>query len=129
MVDRILGNVELSYKIAPWIDVLYRVGTDVSGDKRKQITSKRIITDIHNQNYGNRFAGSYAEGNINIRELTAIYLTTNHKVNSEFSIRALVGHKLERTTEAQNSTINDLVIAGLYNLGNTSGSPVDKIFC
>lgn len=125
-VDRILGSIEVGYKPVSWLDIMYRIGTDVSADKRKQIVSKRVIPDPDNQNHGNEFAGKYEESAIGIRQLTSdLMITGTHKFNSDLSMRVLVGHNVfQRNTDFQVSTINDLVIPGLYNLANSSGKPV-----
>lgn len=125
IVDRVLGNVEFTYKPVSWLDVVYRIGTDVINDGRKQIVSKRVIPDPDNQNHGNEFAGSYSEEAISIRELTSdLTVSGKFKLTNDLSLRAMVGHNFrERTTNDQFSKINDLVIPGLYNLGNTSGPP------
>jgi TonB-linked SusC/RagA family outer membrane protein len=125
VVDRILGNLEIGYKPTNWLDVLYRIGTDVSNDKRKQITSKRIIPDPDNQNHAREFPGTYQEASYNVRELTSdLIITGNHKFNDDLSIRVLVGHNInQRSSDYQVSTINSLVVPGLYNLSNSSDRP------
>ncbi len=126
VVDRILGNIELGYKPTPWLDILYRIGTDVVTDARTQIISKRVISDPDNQNVGNAFPGSYSEQAIDIRELTSdLTASMKFQLDQNFGLRALVGHNFrQRNNGNQLSQINDLVIPGLYNLGNTSGPPV-----
>ena len=125
-VNRILGNIELGYKPTSWLDILGRVGTDVTSDFRKQIQAKIIIPDPNNQNYDNNFEGSYSEQNIGIRELTTdLTASGNFKINDDLGLRVLVGHNYrQRVAEQSFAKINDLVIPGLYNLSNTAGAPV-----
>ena len=125
-VDRVLGSLEFGYKPVSWLDIMYRVGTDVTSDARRQIVSRIIIPDPNNQNHSNENPGSYSEGNIGIRELTSdLTATAKFNLTGDLSLRVLVGHNFrQRNTETHSSTINDLVIPGLYNLGNASGPPV-----
>lgn len=124
-VERILGSVEIGFKAADWLDILYRIGTDVSSDKRKQQISKRVIPDVNNQNHGSEFAGQYQEGTYNLRELTSdLIVTFNHKLTDDISLRALAGHNIsQQNRDLQVSTINSLVVPGLYNLSNSSDRP------
>lgn len=122
-VDRILGSIELGYRPTKWLDILYRIGTDVQSDKRKQIEARRDIP-AGNQNFDNSFAGSYSEQTIGIRELTSdLTASGQFNISEDLSLRVLVGHNYrQRVAEQQFAQINDLVIPGLYNLSNTSGS-------
>jgi TonB-linked SusC/RagA family outer membrane protein len=124
VVDRILGNVQLGYKPVKWIDVSLRIGTDVSGDKRKQIESKRVI-DPNNQNAGRSFAGHYSETGINIRELTSDLIATAKKnLSKNLSLSVLVGHNIrQRNVAIQFSEINSLTIPFYYNLSNSAQPP------
>jgi outer membrane receptor protein involved in Fe transport len=124
VVDRILGNVQLGYKPVKWIDVSLRIGTDVSGDKRKQIESKRVI-DPNNQNAGRSFAGHYSETGINIREFTSDLIATAKKnLSKNLSLSVLVGHNIrQRNVGIQFSEINSLTIPFYYNLSNSAQPP------
>src|SRR5678815_5883354 len=123
-VDRILGNVNIGYKPVSWIDISLRVGTDVSGDKRKQIESKRE-PDPNGQNAGTAYPGHYAETSINIREFTSdLIATAKRKLNPNLSLSVLVGHNIrQRNTDVQFSEINSLTIPGYYNLANSAQPP------
>ena len=124
-VNRLLGNIELGYKPTSWLDILGRVGTDVTSDFRKQIQAKIIIPDASNQNFDQNFPGSYSEQSIGIRELTTdLTAAGNFKINDDLGLRVLVGHNFrQRLSEQTFAKINDLVIPGLYNLSNTAGAP------
>jgi TonB-linked SusC/RagA family outer membrane protein len=123
-VDRILGNVNVGYKPVSWIDISLRVGTDVSGDKRKQIESIRN-PDPNGQNAGIAFPGHYAETSISIREFTSDLIATGkRKLGSDFSLSVLLGHNVrQRNTDIQFSEINSLTIPFYYNLANSAQPP------
>jgi TonB-linked SusC/RagA family outer membrane protein len=123
-VDRILGNINVGYKPVSWIDISLRVGTDVSGDKRKQIESKRT-PDPNGQNAGTLFPGHYAETSINIREFTSdLIATAKRKLTNDLSLSVLFGHNIrQRNTDIQFSEINSLTIPFYYNLANSAQPP------
>ncbi len=124
-VDRILGNIQVGYKPVEWLDISYRIGTDFSADKRRQIQSKRIITDPDNQNFPNAFKGSYQETSINIREFTSdLIASAKRKLSDDIGLTVLVGHNIrQRDFTALVSTANALVVPGIYNLSNADGNP------
>jgi TonB-linked SusC/RagA family outer membrane protein len=128
-VDRVLGNVLLGYKPVSWIDVSLRVGTDVSGDKRVQITSKRI-TNQAGQNAANQFPGTYSEGIINVREFTSDLIAVGkRKLSENLSLSVLLGHNIrQRNFETNFGTINSLTIPKYYNLANSAQPPVATNF-
>jgi len=125
VVDRILGNVQVGYKPLSWIDISLRVGTDVSGDKRRQIVSKRVI-DPNSQNFGNNFAGQYSETSIGIREFTSDLIATGKRnLTKDLSLSVLLGHNIrQRTVDIQFSQINSLTIPFYYNLANSAQPPL-----
>lgn len=124
-MDRLLANVQVGYKPAKWLDINYRIGTDVSADKRRQVTSKRVITDELAQNYSRRFSGRYEETAINIRELTSdLMITGKKKLNEHVNLSVLVGHNVrQRDFNTQISTANGLVVPLVYNLSNSLNKP------
>jgi len=124
-VDRLLGNIQVGYKPWTWLDINYRLGTDVSGDKRRQIVSKRTVTDPNGQNFPNNYKGKYEESAFNIRELTSDLMATfKKKLTDNLSLSVLVGHNVrQQSFNSQISTANALVIPNLYNLSNADGPP------
>jgi TonB-linked SusC/RagA family outer membrane protein len=128
-VDRVLGNAQVGYKPVSWIDISLRVGTDVSGDKRVQITSKRI-TDQAGQNAANKFPGTYSEGIINVREFTSdLVAVGKRKLSENLSLSVLLGHNIrQRNFETNFGTINSLTIPNYYNLANSAQPPVATNF-
>jgi len=129
VMDRILGNAQIGYKPAKWLDISLRVGTDVSSDKRKQIDSKRVI-DPNGQNASNNFAGRYSETTINIREFTSDLIATAKKnITNDLALTVLVGHNIrQRNVDNQFSQINSLTIPFYYNLANSAQPPVTTNF-
>lgn len=124
-LDRMIANVQVGYKPLKWLDINYRIGTDVSADKRRQIISKRVITDPAGQNYDNRFDGKYEETTIDIRELTSdLMISGKKKIARDLNLSVLLGHNVrQREFASQISTANGLVVPGVYNLSNSKDKP------
>ena len=124
LVDRVLGNLQVGYRPLSWLDISFRVGTDVSNDKRIQIESKRT-PDPNGQNAGRKFDGHYAETSLNIRELTTdLIAIAKRKLTNDLSLSVLVGHNIrQRNTGIQFSEINSLTIPFYYNLANSAQPP------
>lgn len=124
LVDRVLGNLQVGYKPLSWLDISFRIGTDISNDKRVQIESIRT-PDPAGQNSGNDFAGHYSETSIYIRELTTdLIAIAKRQLTGDLSLSVLVGHNVrQRNTNVQFSEINSLVIPLFYNLANSDQPP------
>ena len=124
VVDRVLGNLQVGYKPLSWLDISFRVGTDVSNDKRVQIESKRS-PDPDGQNAARQFDGRYSEASLGIRELTTdLMAIAKRKLTNDLSLSVLVGHNIrQRTTSIQFSEINSLTIPFYYNLANSAQPP------
>lgn len=102
-VDRILGNVFLSYKPASWISFNYRAGTDFYADFREEIApGPRNSTDVHPINE----EGGYLEHTrITSRIINSNFYTELRKeVNEKFSGTLRLGHELFQ--EERNSIVN-----------------------
>ena len=124
VMDRVLGNLQVGYKPLSWLDISFRVGTDVSNDKRVQIESKRS-PDPDGQNAARQFDGRYSETSLGIRELTTDLIAIGKRqLTNDLSLSVLVGHNIrQRTTSVQFSEINSLTIPFYYNLANSAQPP------
>ena len=124
VVDRVLGNLQVGYRPLSWVDISFRVGTDVSNDKRVQIGSKRT-PDPLGQNSGIAFAGLYSETSLSVREITSdLIATAKRKLTEDLSLSVLVGHNVrQRNTTIHFSDINSLTIPFYYNLANSAQPP------
>lgn len=124
-VERVLGNVQLSYKPLDWLDVTYRIGTDVYTDKRRQATAiRQVSASSENSLFSTPNEGRYEESTYNVREVTSDLIVTAKKDLSEsLALTVLLGHNVrQRSAESQISTASELVIPGFYNLANVNGA-------
>lgn len=110
--DRIIGSVELNYKIADGLSANFRTGTDFYNDKRK-------IKVAYGTN-GTPF-GSYEEDVYRVNETnTEGRLQYTKKLNQDFSIDLLGGGNIGTILNEENDQIAPkLAVAGLYTLSNS----------
>lgn len=122
-VDRLVGNIQLSYKPMNWLDITYRLGTDTYSDKRRQ---GREISDPSGSNADKKDPGFYRESTYNVRELTSdLMLTVKKDLSENIGFTALIGQNIrQRDYSEQVSTINDLAVEGLFTLSNSKSRAI-----
>lgn len=124
--DDIIGNMELSYRISPWLSASYRLGSTVSFN-----TGKTTYAGLF---YGpwakaNRSASDFAPAVVDgegfaSRVTSEAFLTAKKKFN-DFNIDLLVGTSfIQRYTHNMNMQGTNLVIPTLFNISNRTGDPV-----
>lgn len=110
--DRLIGNVELNYKIIDGLSANFRSGNDNYTDRRKI----RIAYGTNGTPYG-----SYEEDTYTFNENnTEGRLDFNKKLNQDFTLDALLGGNIRTTTfEDNDQKAPKLAVNGLYTLSNS----------
>ncbi|GAA3979903.1 SusC/RagA family TonB-linked outer membrane protein [Mucilaginibacter dorajii] len=110
--NRIIGSVELNYKIIEGLSANFRTGTDYYNDRRK-------IKVAYGTN-GTPF-GSYEEDAYSVNETnTEGRLQYTKKLNNDFSLDVLGGGNIGTILNEQNDQVAPkLAVAGLYTLSNS----------
>ncbi len=110
--DRLIGNVELNYKIAKGLSANFRTGNDYYTDRRK-------LKIAYGTN-GTPF-GSYEEDAYTINENnTEARLDFNKKLNSDFSLDVFAGGNIRTNSYTQNDQVAPkLAVSGVYTLSNS----------
>lgn len=117
-VNRLIGFAQLFYDPLPWLNVMYRVGTDVSSDKRRQIWARGSTG-------GDGRFGRLLEDNYNDRIINSDLLVTATKKIGESKLTFLVGHNYFSTqTDRVYISGSNLAIPGLYNIANAQDNLV-----
>ncbi len=113
-VDRMTGNFQLAYDPIPWLNVLYRVGTDFYSDRRKQINAigsweANTIGRVYEEQINNTEVNSdlIATVNKDIAENVNLSLTVGNNVNMREFQRLFVRG-------------DGLTIPNFYNLSNAT---------
>jgi len=112
-VDRISGNLNLSYDILNWLNVSYKIGINTYVDLRKQGYAR-----------GNALSptGGVVLDNIRFREVESnLLLTATKNLTEDIGLRAILAHNVnQRLTDRQLVTGTDLVAPGIYDVDNTA---------
>ncbi|MBB5285305.1 TonB-linked SusC/RagA family outer membrane protein [Rhabdobacter roseus] len=113
--DRLLGNVALNYKIAPYLSLMLRTGTDVWSDTRINITNFERIGN------GNRTPGSFNEEVLRNQESNSdAILTFNKDITPDITTNVQVGGIIRSNYYKRNYfNVGELVVDGIYNAGNS----------
>ena len=134
-VNRVTGDVNLSYKAAEWLNITERVGIDSYSDRRKLISPKYFFNPADESGAGlwgpQTNNGSYQLDQYNVNEVVHdLMITVTHKFDNGFSASLLLGNNFrERSTTSNLTSTNTsggLVVPGWYNLDNSNG-PVNVI--
>lgn len=110
--NRIIGSVELNYKIAGGLSANFRTGTDYYNDRRK--------IKVAYGTSGTPF-GSYEEDAYSVNETnTEGRLQYTKKLSKDFSFDGFIGGNISTIINEQNDQIAPkLAVAGLYTLSNS----------
>lgn len=112
--DRVVGNVQITYKPAEWLTIMGRTGTDFGLDRRA--TKRARAVGLVN--------GEFAIDNIFTRESNTDFLVTADKKFKDFQATINVGGN-RRYSFFQRDYLQapELKIPNLYNLANSSTRP------
>ena len=117
--DRFLGSASLSYGFTPWLDVLLRGGTDVSNEQRKDLyrAGTRSVSSE---------TGAFGEYSYYRQETNLDALATAEWPGLEgLSLSGSVGaSRRDNNYRSLGAWIDELVIPGLYDTGNSAVPPV-----
>lgn len=110
--NRLIGSIELNYKITSGLSANFRTGTDYYNDRRK-------IKVAYGTN-GTPF-GSYEEDAYTVNETnTEGRIQYTKKLSKDFSFDGFVGGNISTILNEQNDQIAPkLAVAGLYTLSNS----------
>ena len=110
-VNRFTGNIQLVWDPLPWMNVMYRAGTDFYSDRRKQIYAI-------NSWGGPALIGRVAEEQLNNTEVNSdLIVTFTHDFSEDFSGSLVVGNNINHQNFQRFYTQGDgLTIPNFYNI-------------
>lgn len=110
-VERIYGNVVLSYKPIPWLTISDNFGSDVYNEFRKLVTRPGTAGQLQ---------GNFFQANLFNRILNNDFIVTADKrVTNDWGIRALVGlNNYETYYRRDQADAQQLTVDQLYTFGN-----------
>ncbi|MDJ1501311.1 SusC/RagA family TonB-linked outer membrane protein [Xanthocytophaga agilis] len=119
VVNRILGNIELSYDVLSWLNLRANVGVDTYTDRR---------TDFVNAQSAISIGGAYTEQTISESQWNAnLFARANHKFSDNFTGALLLGFNYNsRQYNNVGATARNFIVPDAPpNLSNTSPSNRD----
>lgn len=109
--NNFFGYISANYKIADWIEVIGRVGTNTTDDFQEE----RIAVGSTALAQYTRYNRSFIESNYDLM------VSMNKKIGDDFMIRGLIGSNMRRSTlsDVRAQTSGGLAVPRLYSLSNT----------
>ncbi len=133
-VDRIIGNINVTYKGWDWLSITNRLGGDIYSDRRYQKWKKFSFVPIDIFYLVNPaipqnkqvYQGKYSEDLISYTGFNNdLMFNFNHKFSNDLSGTLLLGYNLRQNiyneTAVQTNEDGGLGIPGYYNLSNSDG--------
>ncbi len=111
--NRFTGSFNLNYKVASWMDVMYKLGTDRYTTKSKALIYPGSGVIVNYQN------GMMSESDQTYDYLSSNFMTNFHKTISDFDLSLLLGQSVEETnSEVVRRLGYDFVVANFFSFGN-----------
>jgi TonB-linked SusC/RagA family outer membrane protein len=114
--NRYLGNINLNYKVTPWLNIMGRASLDSYSD----LVQERYDATSIGVPYYSRYNHSYSETNFDL------LASVDKDVSKDLNLKALLGTNIRKNYENSilAATNGGLIIPGLYSLSNTLNSPL-----
>ena len=118
--DRVIGTGSITYRVYPWLSATLRSGTDWYQDHRKRIFAAGTMGQS-----GVDPNGAFGEANAFYQETNSDFLlTATPAPRGDFTLTVNVGGNRRDTEYRSNDVyVRNLVIPGLYDLGNAAVTP------
>ncbi len=118
--DRVMGSGSVTYRAAPWLSAMLRTGTDWYQDHRKRIFAAGTLGQS-----GVDPNGAFGEGNVFRQETnTDFLLTATPELQGDVTVTVnFGGNRRDANYRSNDAYVRNLVIPGLYDLGNAAVTP------
>lgn len=118
-VNRLIGYLQANYDPAPWLNIMYRIGTDVSSDKRNQQWAVGSFG-------GDALPGGRVQQDTyNDRILNSDLVITGTKEVGDFNLSLMLGNNVyTMANDRQFFDGRNLAVPGLYNISNAQSNLV-----
>ncbi len=117
-VNRILGFLQFNYDPTKWLSLMYRMGTDVSSDKRNQQWERGSFG-------GDGLNGRVLEDTYNDRIVNSDFIATATKSFGDFNTSLMIGHNyFFKSEKRQYFDGRNLAVPGLFNISNATDNLV-----
>ncbi|MCL5991815.1 MAG: SusC/RagA family TonB-linked outer membrane protein [Bacteroidetes bacterium] len=112
-VDRFIGYFQMNYYVAEWLDVMYRLGSDIYSDKRKMDYALYSRT---------KPAGQIQEHELFSSDINSdLILTFTQKLTDDLFAKFLLGNNMYQSKGSSLYVQGDgIIIPDFYHMSNTS---------
>ncbi|WP_460584403.1 SusC/RagA family TonB-linked outer membrane protein [Hymenobacter arcticus] len=132
--NTLLGNIDLSYKVADWLRVQYRLGTTTI-NQSSLITQDRydyssyISTAVGGRRPTNKngatIPGFVQDLRSDLTRINSDFFVSMDKTFGDFNVKAILGNNVQQFDSRYNFAASTaLAVPGLFNLSNRTGNPV-----
>ena len=113
IVDRVFGNMILSYSPVKWLTISDNFGTDYYNDYRKGVNRNGTIGALT----GNFFTANLYNQIIN----NDLILTYTHQINNDLGLKVIAGHNvLQQQSRREQAFAQTLTVDNLYTFANAA---------
>ncbi len=118
--DRLFGYMSANYEFNPWVNAMFRAGSDWSYENRQETTSGRQIDFFLEDKNGNFTQREYYKNETNVD----LIFNGSGYLSDDVSLSYTAGANL-RDFKQKYTMIHapDLVVPGIYNVSNVKGNP------
>ena len=125
-IQDFLGNIELSYRLTDWMNLVYRAGITNRTDVYRR-TSEGAAVNAFGLSRGLSAVPSMVReySNSSLRLSSEFFANVNKDLNEDLRLNVIAGNYI-RSTEARNTDVGatNLVIPGLFNISQRTGQLV-----
>ncbi len=128
--DFLTGNIDLNYKIRPWLKATVKASSSFRSDYVKSNVSAIEVSDWANANrdnttYSNRPGSSNTSTTTTSRINVDYFLSGENQFKKDYSIKYVLGGMIrENKTNDVSVDADNLIVPGLYNNSNTTSSSI-----
>ena len=116
--DRVIGNFKIDYEFNDWLNAYVRAGTDFYSDARQQIYVAGAKDPPPYQ------TGGFIKDNYNVNTYNVDVVLNAHKDFDKFTTNLLLGaNRYNNTISNTFTSVQGLLIPGIYNVGNAASAP------
>jgi len=124
--NTLLGNIDLSYRVADWLRVQYRLGTTTINQSAINTQNKFVYNDFVRNNNTNKAGtgtpGSVQDLNSSFTRINSDLFVSMDKTFGDINVKAILGNNVQQVDTRYNYAASTaLATPDLFNLGNRVG--------
>ncbi|MEO8404289.1 MAG: SusC/RagA family TonB-linked outer membrane protein [Chitinophagaceae bacterium] len=133
--DDIIGNIDLSYQLAPWLKATAKVSTNIGFTNFQNSTAPIEISDYAlsipraSTQYSNRPGSVFTDEAYSSRINLDYFFSGDHGINKDFSVKYIAGGSVRQNRSKDVSAGgNNLVVPYLFNVAVRSGEAAVPLY-